>query len=80
MCREKLAGEIRQLEGEKFDLGIEVTFVKDKFKQAKAEKEVLLEEIDALRVRMAKATQDYAQILDHREGQIKAHEARCGTR
>jgi uncharacterized protein (DUF3084 family) len=71
-----MALELRQMEGEKFDLSIEATFVKDRLKQVQDEKEALIKELDNLNIRFAKATQDYTQILHHREGQIKANEAR----
>lgn len=75
--REKAALEVKQIENEKFDLGIEVTFVKEKLKQSKEENSGLVKDVDELKIRHAKAVQDYTQILQHREGQIKAIEARC---
>jgi hypothetical protein len=48
---------MRQMEGEKFDLGIEVTFLKGRLKEAKGENEARTAEADALKLRMAKATQ-----------------------
>ena len=47
---------MRQLEGEKFDLSIEVTFLKDKLKQARDESEARTLEADTLKLRIAKAT------------------------
>lgn len=75
-CRERAALELKQIENEKFDLGIEVTFVKEKLKQSKQENGGLTKDVDELKIRHAKAVQDYTQILQHREGQIKAIEAR----
>lgn len=57
MSREKMAAEMRQLEGEKCDLSIEVTFLKDKLKQARDESEARTLEADTLKLRIAKATQ-----------------------
>jgi hypothetical protein len=52
-----MASDMRQMEGEKFDLSIEVTFVKDKLKQARDESEARMLEADNLKLRIAKATQ-----------------------
>jgi hypothetical protein len=48
---------MRQLEGEKFDLGIEVTFLKGRLKESKEENEARTSEADALKLKIAKATQ-----------------------
>lgn len=55
--RDQLVAEMRQMEGEKFDLGIEVTFLKGRLKEAKEENEARTAEADALKLRIAKATQ-----------------------
>jgi hypothetical protein len=76
VCREKAAAELRALEAESFDLSIEVSFLKDKLQHGREENDSLLQQIDTLKLRTAKASQDYAQILEHREAQIKASDAR----
>lgn len=56
-CRDKMAAEVRNLEGEKNDLGMELAFLKAKLRQAQNEVETHMSDADALRVRINKATQ-----------------------
>lgn len=79
-CRDKAAQELQQLEGETFDRGVELTFAKEKLRHVKDAHDVLTEQLDALKIKHSRATQDYTHILQHREGQIKASEARYGKR
>lgn len=76
ICRDKAAQELQQLEGETFDRGVELTFAKEKLRHVKNAHDVLTEQLDALKIKHSKAKQDYTHILQHREGQIKASEAR----
>ena len=57
LCREKMAAEMRALEGERADLSMETSFLKGKLKQAQDEHEACTLEADALRLRISKATQ-----------------------
>jgi hypothetical protein len=68
---------MRTLEAVKYDLSIEVAYLKDKLRQGRDETNALVQQIDVLQLRITKASQDYAQILQHREAQIKASDARC---
>jgi len=61
--REKYKGEIDALARAKEELEIEYSLLIDKQKQAKAEKALLVEEIEALRGRFDKATVDYVRSL-----------------
>ena len=66
-----MAGELRQLEGERFDLGGEVTFLKGKLKQAREECDARVAEGDALKLQMAKASQARSRAVHpprHRSG------------
>ncbi|KIZ00941.1 hypothetical protein MNEG_7019 [Monoraphidium neglectum] len=47
-------------------------------RKARLENERLLQEVERFRQRIVSATRDYADILEHREEQVKAAEARCG--
>ncbi|GBF88822.1 hypothetical protein Rsub_01723 [Raphidocelis subcapitata] len=46
--------------------------------QSRFENERLLAEVERFRARLASATRDYADILEHREEQARGSEARCG--
>ncbi|KXZ54835.1 hypothetical protein GPECTOR_4g907 [Gonium pectorale] len=70
----KYQEEIRALEQAKNDLQLEHTFVLDKFRQLKAENDRLRTEIDGFKSRLTSAADDYADILEHRQEQIKAEE------
>ncbi|GLC41598.1 hypothetical protein PLESTF_000274300 [Pleodorina starrii] len=70
----KYQEEIRQLEQAKNDLQLEHTFVLDKFRQLKAENDRLRAEIDGFKSRLTNAADDYADILEHRQEQIRAEE------
>ncbi|KAL6758234.1 hypothetical protein V8C86DRAFT_2601400 [Haematococcus lacustris] len=70
----KFTEEIKALERVKNDLQVEESFLADKFRQLKAENERLHAEVEASRVRLQTATGDYADILEHRQEQIKAEE------
>jgi hypothetical protein len=52
-----MAAEVRNLEGEKADLSVEAAFLKSKLKEAVDEAGARTDEADALRLRIAKATQ-----------------------
>ncbi|KAG2490886.1 hypothetical protein HYH03_010803 [Edaphochlamys debaryana] len=70
----KFQEEIKQLEQAKNDLQLEHTFVLDKFRQLKAENDRLRTEIDGFKTRLSSAADDYHDILEHRQEQIKAEE------
>ncbi|PNW80231.1 hypothetical protein CHLRE_08g383101v5 [Chlamydomonas reinhardtii] len=72
----KFQEEIKQLEQAKNDLQLEHTFLLDKFRQLKAENDRLRGEIDGMKGRLTHAADDYADILEHRQEQIKAEEAK----
>lgn len=59
------------------ELGNAVTV--DSLRQARAENERLLAELATARVRIANATQDYVDILQHREEQHHIAEERAGS-
>mmetsp|Transcript_17491 Transcript_17491/g.44035 ORF Transcript_17491/g.44035 Transcript_17491/m.44035 type:complete len:628 (-) Transcript_17491:2367-4250(-) len=73
---EKYQEEIKQLERAKNDMQVEETFLGDKFRQLRAENDRLKAEIDTYRSRLGNATEDYADILEHRQEQIKAEEVK----
>jgi len=72
----KMQEEIKLLERSKNDMQVEQTFVMDKFRQLKSENERLKSEMDAFKNRLGNATEDYADILEHRQEQIKAEEVK----
>ncbi|KAI8462642.1 MAG: hypothetical protein J3K34DRAFT_499216 [Monoraphidium minutum] len=47
-------------------------------RSARLENERLLSEVERFRARLTSATRDYSDILEHREEQVRAAEARCG--
>ncbi len=71
--------EIRQLERAKNDMQVEQAFMMDKFRQMKAENDRLKEEMSTFKGRLGNATEDYADILEHRQEQIKAEETKLRT-
>eukprot|EP00798_Chlamydomonas_sp_ICE-L_P017175 gene17175-23489_t len=75
----KMADEITQLERSKNDMMVEQTFVTDKFRQLRMENERLKEELAGFKGRLGNATEDYADILEHRQEQIKAEEVKLRT-
>uniref|UniRef100_A0A7S3QQQ5 Fibronectin type-III domain-containing protein n=2 Tax=Dunaliella tertiolecta TaxID=3047 RepID=A0A7S3QQQ5_DUNTE len=72
----KLQEEVKLLERARNDMQVEESFVHDKYKQIKAENERLQAEINKYRSRLGNATEDYADILEHRQEQIKAEEVK----
>ena len=52
-----MAAEICGLEGEKTDLSVEVSFLKNRLKECQEENEALVHEVDDQKLRVAKATQ-----------------------
>ncbi|GAX74227.1 hypothetical protein CEUSTIGMA_g1676.t1 [Chlamydomonas eustigma] len=72
----KFLEEIRQLERAKNDMAVEQAFMMDKFRQMKAENDRLKDEMSTFRGRLGNATEDYADILEHRQEQIKAEETK----
>eukprot|EP00878_Enallax_costatus_P041461 GHUV01048247.1.p1 GENE.GHUV01048247.1~~GHUV01048247.1.p1 ORF type:complete len:624 (+),score=179.30 GHUV01048247.1:665-2536(+) len=73
---DKLQAELAALQGVKQDLELGHAILVDKLKQSKAENDRLLQEVDNLKARIGNATQDYVDILQHREEQIKLAEVR----
>ncbi|KAK9823106.1 hypothetical protein WJX72_000307 [[Myrmecia] bisecta] len=73
---EKLQQEIARLEGEKADLCIELNFLRNKLKERDAANQSLENAVDTLNLQLTKSTQDYADILEHKEQQLKADEVR----
>ena len=55
--RDRMAAEVRNLEGEKADLSVEAAFLKSKLREAQEDADARTEEADQLRLRIAKATQ-----------------------
>lgn len=72
----KVKEEIAQLERTNNDMMVEQTFVTDKFRQMRMENDRLKEELNAFKSRLGSATEDYADILEHRQEQIKAEEVK----
>lgn len=75
----KFNAEIRELERAKNDMVVEQTFTMDRFRQMKAENDRLKEEAIGLKNRLGNATEDYSDILEHRQEQIKAEEIKLRT-
>ncbi|WIA13348.1 hypothetical protein OEZ85_006930 [Tetradesmus obliquus] len=76
---DKVQAELAALQGAKQDMELGHAILVDKLRQCKAENDRLLQEIDNYKARITNATQDYVDILQHREEQIKAADARAGT-
>lgn len=74
--RSLLRTEIAMLEKARSDQQIELNVVKDKFSQARAENARLAAEVDSFKARLASASADYADILEHRQGTIRTEEVR----
>uniref|UniRef100_A0A7S0Y9W2 Uncharacterized protein n=1 Tax=Polytomella parva TaxID=51329 RepID=A0A7S0Y9W2_9CHLO len=75
----KFQEEIKQLEKANNDLQLEQNFMLDKFRQTKADNERMKAEISGFKSRLSSATEDYADILEHRQEQIKAEELKLKT-
>eukprot|EP00803_Ostreobium_quekettii_P004541 evm.model.scf_265.7 EVM.evm.TU.scf_265.7 scf_265:94108-94853(-) len=58
-AEEKLEAELKLLESEKADLGIECSFLKDKLKQSREENGTRRKDVEAVKARLEKASQDY---------------------
>eukprot|EP00775_Hariotina_reticulata_P013491 gene13491-13616_t len=71
--------ELMALQGARQDLELGHAILTDKLKQSKAENERLLLEIEKFKSRLGNATQDYVDILQHREEQIKAADVRASA-
>ena len=67
---EKMELEMKVLEGEKENLGVELAFMKDKLHQTKNDVDHMHEEVKELKGRLSKATADAADILEHKQQEI----------
>ncbi|KAL3154619.1 hypothetical protein ABBQ32_014069 [Trebouxia sp. C0010 RCD-2024] len=73
---DKLKQDIVRLENEKTDLGLELSFVRDKLQQKTAAADNLEIEVLELGAKLDKSTRDYVDILEHKETQLKGTERR----
>lgn len=72
----KLLEEIKVLENARNDMMVEHAVLNDKFRQLRAENDALKNELNALKSRLSAATDDYSDILEHRQEQIKTEETK----
>lgn len=72
----KFLEEIKVLENARNDMMVEHTVLSDKFRQLRSENDVLKAELAELKGRLAAATDDYSDILEHRQEQIKTEESK----
>lgn len=76
---DEAAAKLQQLEKAKQDMELEQAIMDDKLKQLKAENERLLADVDHYKSRLTQATKDYADVLEHREEQIRQSEQRVAS-
>eukprot|EP01025_Chloroclados_australasicus_P016059 TRINITY_DN17864_c0_g1_i1.p2 TRINITY_DN17864_c0_g1~~TRINITY_DN17864_c0_g1_i1.p2 ORF type:complete len:110 (+),score=13.67 TRINITY_DN17864_c0_g1_i1:267-596(+) len=80
MCyREKFDRELKLVEGEKENLTIEITFLRDKIRSNRQQIGVLQSECNDFFQRLQKAAQDYADILQNKEDQIMDNEKQLSS-
>ncbi|MEW5307774.1 MAG: hypothetical protein WDW38_010526 [Sanguina aurantia] len=72
----KYLAEISALEQAKSDMQVQQSFLVDKFRQMKAENERIKGEVDGVKGRLVSATDDYSDILRHRQEQIESEESK----
>jgi hypothetical protein len=68
---------VQALQSAKQELELGVAVLVDQLQQSRAEAEQLSAHVDKLKARIANSTQDYVDILQHREEQLRAADARC---